>query len=217
MKESKEKYVGEPMKTLKKIHDGTCDMHEAFIRASLKFTKPKFNAAVKYGGTNFKYATLSEIQDCILTPLLNEGFYPIHEFYNEGGIEWIKTYLQYKNGNTIGNVILPVTLEGKTMQQIGAQITYLKRYSLSIICNISADSDNDGSEMIGEKIIKCITNGDAKNIQNLLGNDKAAWEMLSKEYGFSKISEITTNKYNEIVTALKLLNIKNEEKNNETV
>ena len=206
---SKETYIGEPMKTLKEIHDGASDMHEAFIRASLKFTKPKFNAAVKYGGTNFEYATLSAIQDCIMLPLLNEGFYPCHEFYNEGGIEWIKTYIRYKNGNTIGNVVLPVAIEGKTMQQIGAQITYLKRYSLSIICNICADGDNDGTEMIGEKIIKQISNIEAHNIRTLIGEDKEAFNMLAKEYGFSKITEITTNKYNEIVAALKLLNVKN--------
>ena len=207
---NKEKYVGEPMKTLKELHDGTIEMHEAFIRASLKFTKPEFNAAVKYGATKFEYATLSKIQDSILTPLLTEGLYPVHEFYNDGGVHWIKTYLRYKNGNTIGNVILPVTIEGKTMQQIGSQITYLKRYSLSIICNICADSDNDGTEMIGEKIVKQISNIEAHNIKQLIGNDKEAWEMLSKEYGFNKITEITTNKYNEIITALKLLKTKNK-------
>ena len=206
---SKEKYVGEPMKTLKKIHNGTYEMHEAFIRASLKFTKPEFNASVKYGGTNFEYATLAKIQDCILHPLLNEGLYPVHEFYNESGIHWIKTYLRYKNGNTIGNVVLPVTIEGKTMQQVGAQITYLKRYSLSILCNICADSDNDGSEMIGEKLIKQVSKDEANNIKKLIGTDKEAWLMLSKEYGFAKITDITTNKYKEISTALKLLNAKN--------
>jgi len=174
----------------------------------MKFTKPKFNAKVKYGTTTFEYATLASIQDCILTPLLTEGFYPVHEFYNEGGTHWIKTMLQYKDGKTIGNVVLPVSIEGKTMQQIGASITYLKRYSLSIICNICADSDNDGTEMIGEKIVKKISPQEAKTLQALIKNDRDTFAMLSKEYGIKKITDITTNKYGEITTALKLLNSK---------
>lgn len=194
------------------VHDPILDMHEAFIRASLRFTKPDYNAAVKYGATKFEYATLARIQDCVLVPLLEEGLYPCHEFYNDGGIEWIKSYLQYKSGGRIGNVELPVSIEGKTMQQIGAQITYLKRYSLAILCNICGDSDNDGSEMIGEKVIKQISTSEATNIKKLIGKDKEAFEMLAEQYGFAKITDITTNIYKEIVTALKLLNAKNKAK-----
>lgn len=207
-KDNKEKYIGEPMKTLKEIHKGSNDMFEAFVRASKNFTKPRFTSKVKYGATNFEYANLSEIMDCVIPSLLDEGFFIKHDFYNEDGIHWIHTYLQYKNGNTLGKVIFPVAIADKTMQQLGAQITYLKRYSLSIICNVNADADNDGIEVVGEKLIKKISNGEAINIKNLIGNDKKAWEMLSKEYGFTKISDITTNKYGEIVTALRLLDQK---------
>ena len=209
-KDNKEKYVGEPMKTLKEIHKGSTDMFEAFVRASKNFTKPRFTSKVKYGATNFEYANLSEIMDCVIPSLLDEGFFIRHDFYNEDGIHWIHTYLQYKNGNILGKVIFPIAIADKTMQQLGAQITYLKRYSLSIICNVNADADNDGIEVVGEKLIKKISNIEANNIKTLLGNNKTAWEMLSKEYGFTKISEITTNKYGEIVTALKLFNLKSE-------
>lgn len=204
------------------IENPTLEMNEAFVRASKKFTKPEFNKSVQYKGVKFEYATLSKIQDCIMSALLEEGFYPVHEIYEEGGVQWVKTYLRYRNNLTLGNVVLPIAITGKSMQEIGSQITYIKRYSLAIVANICADSDNDGQEMVGEKIIKLISNQEAHAIKEMIGNDAASWKMLAKEYGFTKITDITTNKYSEIMSALKLLKAKYsldlaKEKNNETV
>lgn len=130
----------------------TNKMFDAFIRASKHFRMPVFTNKVGYGKTNFEYANLAEIIDCIRLPLLEEGFFIAHEFYQNEGRQWIKTYLQYKDGGSIGNVIFPITMQSKTTQEIGGQITYLKRYSLSSICSLFADSDNDAKEVEGQAL-----------------------------------------------------------------
>jgi len=186
------------------------EMHEAFVKASLNFRKPSFTNKVAYGRTNFEYANLAEILDCINEPLLKAGFYIKHDFYIDNDQQYIKTYLQYKNGLTLGNVIFPLNVKNKTMQEIGGQITYLKRYSISSICSIFADSDNDGKEVEGQKVMKTIDEKQAKEILALLNKDVKAWELLKKEYGYSKVTDITTNRFESIKTTLKLYNQKKE-------
>lgn len=203
----------EPMKTLQKIHEGKSNMNKAFIKASLNFRKPQLTNKVSYGSTKFEYADLSEILDCVTVPLLKEGFFIKHDFYNEGGIHWIKTYLEHESGNTLGNVVFPMVIKDKTMQQIGAQITYLKRYSISSICNIIADSDNDGKEVVGEKLIKTLSPNQAKEIKDLLNNNTESWDLLKKQFGYSKITDILSSQFETIATSLRLFNIKNEAQN----
>ena len=68
---------------------------EAFIKASKEFKKPKFNQVVKYGATNFKYADLNEIYDCVKEPLLKQGLVIMHDIFEEDGLHYINTYIQH--------------------------------------------------------------------------------------------------------------------------
>lgn len=135
------------------------NVFEAFIAASKKFKKPVFNKKVQYGKTNFAYADLAEILACIKEPLLEHGFVIMHEFDFKNDKQFILTYLQYKDGSGLGKVIFPIALEKQTMQDIGKQITYLKRYSLAALCSLAAEEDDDakgieGKELHQEKVKK---------------------------------------------------------------
>ena len=125
-------------------------IYEDFIKASKEFKKPKLNKKVQYGKTNFAYADLAEILSCIKEPLLNHGFIIVHEFGFQDIHWYIKTYLQYKDGEIIGKVGFPIDFEKQTMQDIGKQITYLKRYSLAALCSLAAEEDNDAVELQGQ-------------------------------------------------------------------
>ena len=149
----------------------------------------------------------------MIIPLLNNGLYPIHDFYSEGGFHWIKTYLRYKNGETIGNVVFPIAIENKKMQEIGAQITYLKRYSLSIICNLSADSDNDGQEVVGQKIIKTITPAQIETIKKLLNGDENIGDMIKDKFKFKKVEAVSQDKFGTVVTFINLQNMQKGKSN----
>ena len=193
------------------------NINEAFVNASLEFRQPKFTAEVKYGQTNFKYADLPEILDCVTEPLLRHGLCILHDFYNENGIHWLKTYLRYKNGETLGNIAFPIAITGKKMQEIGAQITYSKRYAIAMLCNLCADEDTDDGKAINDQvIIKKISEKQAKEIKDLMGNNASIWNVIKEQYNCNKISEILESQYNTIVTTIKLYNVKNGA-NNETL
>lgn len=188
----------------------TANINEAFVNASLEFRQPKFTAKVKYGTTNFEYADLPEILDCVTQPLLKYGLCIVHDFYNEDNIHWLKTYLRYKTGETLGNVVFPVTITGKKMQEIGAQITYSKRYAIAMLCNLCADKDEDDGKAINDQVIvKHISKQQAEEIKALIGQDKEVWNIIKDQYKCNRVSEILAGKYNEIVTTIKLFNIKN--------
>jgi hypothetical protein len=132
---------------LPKSKEHTSDIHEAFIRASLNFKTPVFNSKVSYGSTKFEYADLKEVLNCIKKPLLDEGLYICHETYFKDNEQHLRTFLRYKDGGEIGNQDWLVTVKSKEMKEVGAQITYLKRYSLCNICSLAAESDNDVKEV----------------------------------------------------------------------
>lgn len=147
-------------KLLENLSDNLCctssadelEMNEAFIRASKKFRSPAFNSKVAYGKTNFEYANLAEVLSCVRIPLLDEGFSIKHDSYPKDDQHWLETSIQYKNGLSYGTQIWPITIQGKTMQEVGSQQTYIKRYSLCNLCSLFADSDNDAKEVEGQQL-----------------------------------------------------------------
>lgn len=46
---------------------------------------------------------------------------------------------------------LPMELHGLTMQQVGSQITYLRRYALTALLGVCADDDDDGAAVTGAR------------------------------------------------------------------
>ena len=119
---------------------------KAFIKASGSFKKPKFNNQVSYGGTKFAYADLSEILDCVAIPLRENGIALMQLITYEDEKAWVKTLLMHEEGDQI-EMQFPISIEGAKMQDIGKQITYIKRYSIAALCGLCADEDTDAIEI----------------------------------------------------------------------
>ena len=128
--------------------------YEAFVEASKKFKKPSFNKRVKYQGRDYSYADLAEVYSCVKQPLLEAGLLIKHDIIYKEDKPLLSTYLQYKDGSKIGEVTFPISLQGQTMQQIGGQITYIKRYSLGALLSIAAEEDDDAQGLQNEKMHK---------------------------------------------------------------
>jgi len=89
------------------------------------------------------------------------------------------------------------------MQEIGGQITYLKRYSLSSICSLFADSDNDAKEVEGQKILETISKDEVELIMELLTQlPQIETERLLKWCQISKVSNMPKEKFNSSKRAL---------------
>jgi len=147
---TKEPYIGEPMKSLKEAKTP----YEALIEASKNFKKPSFNKKVKYQGRDFAYADLAEIYNCVKSPLLAEGIIIKHEIACVEDKTFLATYLQYKDGSKIVESIFPLSLLNQTMQQVGAQLTYVKRYALAGMLSLAAEDDDDAASLKEEKLHK---------------------------------------------------------------
>lgn len=169
-------------------------MNEAFIAASLEFEPLAFNKKVKYGATTFDYADLSEILKCIRVPLLNHGFIIKHEFAYESDKLLLKTLIKYKTDEIYSQSVYPIDIANKKMQDIGTQITYMKRYHLAAMCNLCADADNDAIEIKDETLNKTIDESEVKVLNSYLSklsaNERVNIFNALKTKDLSKLTKI---------------------------
>lgn len=100
-------------------------------------------------GYGYKYTDLDTIFTTV-KPILTEnglGFYQLCET-NDKGQTGIKTVLFNTDGDFVESfVVIPeTTVKGATnAQNMGASITYMKRYAICAMLAISSDDDVDGA------------------------------------------------------------------------
>lgn len=191
------------------------NIHEALVKALATIEQPKFNCSVKYGGTNFKYADLTAIMSVVRKPLLENGFIIMHDFYERYDKHFIKTYFKYKTGETVGNVIFPIDVTRKEMKDIGSQITYLKRYSICILCGLSAEEDNDAKGIEGNKLnteskISLQQENEMKELCETIPEDlkKELWSVIRNEFNVKALEDIKANKIEAVKTTIRLFKTK---------
>lgn len=116
---------------------------------SIPKTKP-VKIPTKSGGTfTFHFADLATITDSIKTPLLENELSICQTFCPVEKNGMIVTTLMHSSGQWIRS-FLPLNF-GLQQKELGADITYYRRYSLSAILGICTDDDNDVGEPAEEK------------------------------------------------------------------
>lgn len=179
---------------------------EDLIKASLEFKTPEFDGMVKYGATHFQYATYGELVKCVKSSLLKYGIIFLHTFAYENNQLFLITTLRHKNGSIVGMSEFPLSITNKKMQEIGSQITYLKRYSLSSLLCLCAEDDDDCVDIKDTKFNETINDQQIKNIRLLLDGDTFAWKDLKIKFGYEKVSDIHQAKYDSVVNWLNIFN-----------
>lgn len=93
-----------------------------------------------------RYADLSSVRDTVIGPLTAQGIAVVQAFRAaDPGCVLMVTTLIHLSGQWISSEIsMPLPDSGKQnpAQVMGSVISYLRRYSLSAICGISADDDD---------------------------------------------------------------------------
>lgn len=98
---------------------------------------------MKTGGVyKFKYAPLDEIMKT-LYPLLGKNELSLRHELHAGGIEAV---LMHSSGEELRSGAIKVATTGD-MQSIGGQITYARRYSVTMLMGIASDEDNDAADL----------------------------------------------------------------------
>ncbi len=107
------------------------------------------NAALNKVNPHFKskYADLAGIRDTVIPALSANGIAVVQtlDAINHDGqlVSFVETRLMHTSGQWLSaRCLIPAAQD---MQKMGSAITYARRYSLSAICGIAADEDDDGN------------------------------------------------------------------------
>ena len=121
-----------------------------------------------------KYADLAGIRDTV-TPALSANGLSISQFTEIGdGILIVCTRLIHASGQWIESQY-PIINDTNKPQAMGSAMTYARRYSLSAICGISSEADDDGNEAAdhGKK---------PAEVRNIAGTPKASKAMSREQF-----------------------------------
>ena len=97
---------------------------------------------VNAGSYKFKYTPLDEIMKNIY-PLLGKNGLAVRHELNEKGIECV---LSHKGGAELRSGAVQVGRTGD-MKNIGGQITYARRYTLTMLLGIASEEDTDAKDL----------------------------------------------------------------------
>lgn len=103
-------------------------------------------------GYGYTYASLDRVWDAIRAPMAEAGLSVAQIVESVDGRTAVRTIVAHcESGERIeGLAVAPATVTEKKMspiQQMGSEVTYLRRYGLSAILGLTTDADVDGAWM----------------------------------------------------------------------
>ena len=124
----------------------------ALVRAQGAMENPPRNRSVQVrtqaGSYTFRYATLDKITDMIRHALVENGLCLLQPIVGTERGPALVTRLLHESGQWMEcEVLLPAL--GNNPQAFGSAVTYVRRYSVCALLNISADEDDDANRAAG--------------------------------------------------------------------
>ena len=124
----------------------------ALVRAQAAMVNPPRNRSVQVrtqaGSYTFRYATLDKITDIIRHALAENGLCVLQPIVGTERGPALVTRLLHESGQWMEcEVGLPAL--GQNPQAFGSAVTYVRRYAISAMLNISPDEDDDANRAAG--------------------------------------------------------------------
>ncbi len=117
-------------------------IYEALALAHGEMTDPPKTSQ----GYNYKFAPMEKVVEIARPILAKHGLFVMQFPINDGESVGVRTIVGHKSGEKIEDYIsMPlsdVVQKGNAAQQIGAVITYLRRYSLMAVCGMAPEDDD---------------------------------------------------------------------------
>lgn len=110
----------------------------AFAKAQAAFPKLTFDKAVSAGAKQYKYATLPAVFEAVRDTLNTHGFAVFHLIEGTG----VKAVIA-GNGGMLESGLCDLGTPNITAQVAGSAITYARRYTLTALCGIAPEEDDD--------------------------------------------------------------------------
>ena len=116
---------------------------EAIAKARAEMKAPKMDKEASMGqGRTYRYASLASVLDSVLPALTKHGITLLQPCSMGDGVVSVTTQLQLGEQTVETTLSAPLSRGG--FHEMGAAITYLRRYGLSSLLAICADEDEDG-------------------------------------------------------------------------
>jgi hypothetical protein len=112
-----------------------CESQKAFARIVKDTVNPFYKS---------EYATLPSVIDATRTALATNGIAVVQGLGFDAGNCTVTTSLIHKSGQWVRS-IAETPLSKQDAQGVGSAATYLRRYSLQAMLNISSEDDDDGN------------------------------------------------------------------------
>jgi hypothetical protein len=130
----------------------TNELATALAAAQADIQHPAKNAeAGGRGGRTYGYADKTAVINALRPPLAKQGLTIMQGVVEEDGKTLLVTRLQHSSGQFVESAY-PLKLGGNPQDQ-GSELTYISRYSISLIGFVASEHDDDGAGATG--------NGDA--------------------------------------------------------
>lgn len=120
-------------------------LFEALAKAQAEFGSVTATSRVTFKNVDFKFAPLSEILGAV-RPALNKNGLTLTQqtkhipFGNANGLKVVTTLL-HESGASYAIESVPVFYNVNDIKNLGAQVTYLRRYEVKTLLGIEADSE----------------------------------------------------------------------------
>lgn len=179
-----------------------------------KTVKVKAKSGAQY---TFSYAPYEAIVKAVRPILAKHGLCFYHQL--EGSM--LYTVLGHKDGSRLESLVTVPPFRDN--QELGSNITYLKRYQLSGILGLATEEDDDSNRAIGNEFEEkkpkrksetkpkankdgeaLISEGQIKMLRSQMGDKKEELEKgLCEEYGIKDLSELPFGEINEALEWVK--------------
>jgi hypothetical protein len=184
---------------------------------------PKHNTGVKVttksgSSYEFSYTDLEGIFDALKTVYKENKIAVLQSpktFFQEGHLMIsVETMLLHESGEWVKSEPLGVTASNN-MQDLGGQITYMKRYSLSAISGISTEKDDDANGVSGNQVeykntdqgkTKKLSEAQVKRLFAIASSNGISVadvkKGLMKDYNKTAAEDLTKQEYDELCARL---------------
>lgn len=94
----------------------------------------------------FRYASLGSHLDAIRAPFAANGLIVTQGVTSEGNAVSVTTMIAHSSGEWMRSAVGMTLPEKATAQNLGAVVTYLRRYAIASMCLLTGDDDTDADE-----------------------------------------------------------------------
>lgn len=152
-------------------------LFEALAKAQAEFKSVTATSRVTFKNVDFKFAPLSEILGAVRPALNKYGLTLTQQtkhipFGNANGIKVVTTLL-HESGVSYDIESVPVFYNVNDIKNLGAQVTYLRRYEVKTLLGIEADSEELDMDNVPNHSQSTQQTGNYENNHNYQSNAKA--------------------------------------------